>query len=34
MRPVAGPEYPLTEARRAHTDLLERRTTGKVVLRP
>lgn len=34
LRPVAGPEYPLTEARRAHTDLLERRTTGKVVLRP
>ncbi|MGA5198203.1 quinone oxidoreductase family protein [Streptomyces exfoliatus] len=34
LRPVTGAEYPLAEAARAHTDLLERRTTGKVVLRP
>ncbi|WP_093798152.1 zinc-binding dehydrogenase [Streptomyces sp. Wb2n-11] len=34
LRPVIGAEYPLAEARRAHEDLLARRTTGKVVLRP
>ncbi|WP_328947379.1 zinc-binding dehydrogenase (plasmid) [Streptomyces sp. NBC_00250] len=34
LRPVTGIEYPLAEAGTAHTDLLERRTTGKVVLRP
>ncbi|MEU3524267.1 zinc-binding dehydrogenase [Streptomyces sp. NPDC038707] len=34
LRPVAGPEYPLADARRAHEELLARRTTGKVVLRP
>ncbi|MFK3735955.1 zinc-binding alcohol dehydrogenase family protein [Streptomyces sp. NPDC088090] len=34
LRPVTGAEYPLAEARRAHADLLDRRTTGKVVLRP
>ncbi|MFI8194222.1 zinc-binding alcohol dehydrogenase family protein [Streptomyces sp. NPDC085946] len=34
LRPVTGAEYPLAEARRAHEDLLARRTTGKVILRP
>ncbi|AZQ38047.1 NADPH:quinone oxidoreductase family protein [Streptomyces cyaneochromogenes] len=34
LRPVVGGDYPLTEARRAHEDLLARRTVGKVVLRP
>ncbi|MGP4089659.1 quinone oxidoreductase family protein [Streptomyces sp. KR55] len=34
LRPVGGAEYPLAEARRAHEDLLARRTVGKVVLRP
>lgn len=34
LRPVVHEPYPLTEARRAHEDLLARRTTGKVVLRP
>ncbi|MFJ5099320.1 zinc-binding alcohol dehydrogenase family protein [Streptomyces sp. NPDC088557] len=34
LRPVTGVEYPLAEARTAHSDLRERRTTGKVVLRP
>ncbi len=29
-----GPAYPLADARRAHEDLLARRTTGKVVLKP
>ncbi|WP_351236250.1 zinc-binding dehydrogenase [Streptomyces sp. NPDC002133] len=32
--PVAGGSYPLAEARRAHEDLLARRTVGKIVLRP
>jgi NADPH:quinone reductase len=32
LRPVTGASYPLAEARRAHEDLLARRTTGKVVL--
>ncbi len=34
LRPVTGAEYPLAEARRAHEDLLARRTMGKVILRP
>ncbi|GHE23999.1 quinone oxidoreductase family protein [Streptomyces capillispiralis] len=34
LRPVTGASYPLAEARRAHEDLLARRTTGKVVLIP
>ncbi|MGW1012260.1 quinone oxidoreductase family protein [Streptomyces termitum] len=34
LRPVAGPSYPLAEARTAHADLLARHTTGKIVLRP
>jgi NADPH2:quinone reductase len=34
LHPVVGGEYPLAEARRAHEDLLARRTTGKLVLRP
>ncbi|MDQ0795371.1 zinc-binding dehydrogenase [Streptomyces sp. B1I3] len=34
LKPVTGADYPLTEARRAHEDLLARRTVGKVVLRP
>ena len=32
LRPVTGSSYPLAEARRAHEDLLARRTTGKVIL--
>lgn len=31
---VVGGEYPLTEVRRAHEDLLARRTTGKLLLDP
>jgi NADPH2:quinone reductase len=34
LRVVAGGEYPLSEARRAHEDLRARRTTGKLVLDP
>lgn len=34
LTPVADHSYPLAEARRAHEDLLARRTVGKVVLRP
>jgi NADPH2:quinone reductase len=34
LRPLVGAEYALTDARRAHEDLLARRTTGKLVLRP
>ncbi|HET6737754.1 MAG TPA: zinc-binding dehydrogenase [Kribbella sp.] len=34
LRPLVGAEYPLAEARRSHEDLLARRTTGKLVLRP
>ncbi|MFD4371017.1 zinc-binding dehydrogenase [Streptomyces sp. NPDC058486] len=34
LRPVTGAAYPLAEAWVTHTDLWERRTTGKVVLRP
>jgi len=32
--PLPGHSYPLTEARKAHEDLLGRRTTGKVILVP
>jgi NADPH2:quinone reductase len=34
LRPVVGGTYPLSEARRAHEDMLARRTTGKLVLDP
>ncbi|TYB39332.1 quinone oxidoreductase family protein [Actinomadura chibensis] len=34
LRVVAGGEYALTDARRAHEDLRARRTTGKLVLDP
>ena len=34
LRVVAGPAYPLAQAARAHVDLAERRTTGKVTLDP
>jgi len=34
LRPIVGGEYPLSEASRAHTDLLARRTVGKLVLDP
>ncbi|MEU8124015.1 NADPH:quinone oxidoreductase family protein [Spirillospora sp. NPDC049024] len=34
LRVVAGGEYGLTEARRAHEDLRARRTTGKLVIDP
>jgi NADPH2:quinone reductase len=34
LRPVVGGEYPLSEAGRAHADLLARRTVGKLVLDP
>jgi NADPH2:quinone reductase len=34
LRPQVGGEYPLAEARRAHEDMLARRTTGKLILRP
>jgi NADPH2:quinone reductase len=34
LRPLAGAGYPLHEAGRAFADLLARRTTGKIVLRP
>lgn len=34
LRPVVGGEYPLAEADQAHRDLLARRTTGKLILRP
>jgi NADPH2:quinone reductase len=32
--PIVGGEYPFAQARRAHEDLLARRTTGKLILRP
>jgi NADPH2:quinone reductase len=32
LRPVVGGSYPLAEVRRAHEDLVARRTTGKLVL--
>jgi NADPH2:quinone reductase len=31
---VIGGVYPLSEASRAHTDMQERRTTGKLLLDP
>ncbi|MFE4454857.1 zinc-binding alcohol dehydrogenase family protein [Streptomyces sp. NPDC056796] len=34
LRPLVGAEYDLGRARNAHEDLLGRRTTGKLVLRP
>lgn len=34
LKPVTGGSYPLADARRAHEDLLARRTTGKLVLTP
>ncbi|MGJ7420428.1 zinc-binding alcohol dehydrogenase family protein [Streptomyces cinereoruber] len=34
LTPVAAASYPLAEARRAHEDLLARRTTGKLILVP
>jgi NADPH2:quinone reductase len=34
LRPVVGATYPLAEARRAHEELLSRRSTGKLVLTP
>jgi NADPH2:quinone reductase len=34
LRPVVGGEYPLGDARRAHEDMLARRTVGKLILRP
>jgi NADPH2:quinone reductase len=34
LRPLVGAEYPLEEARRSHEDLLARRTTGKLILKP
>ena len=34
LRAVVGEVYPLADARRAHEDLLARRTTGKLVLDP
>jgi NADPH:quinone reductase len=34
LRPIVGGEYSFAEARRAHEDLLARRTTGKLILHP
>jgi NADPH2:quinone reductase len=34
LRPVIGGTYPLSDARRAHQDIRERRTTGKLLLDP
>ncbi|MEV8635123.1 NADPH:quinone oxidoreductase family protein [Streptosporangium sp. NPDC051023] len=34
IRPIAGGEYALSDARTALEDILARRTTGKIVLRP
>lgn len=34
LNPVVGGSYPLADARRAHEDLLARRTVGKVILCP
>jgi NADPH:quinone reductase len=34
LTPIVGPAYPLTDVRRAHEDLLARRSTGKLVLDP
>lgn len=32
LEPITGPSYPLEDARQAHIDMRERRTTGKVTL--
>src|SRR5215213_5249820 len=34
LKPVVGPRYPLADVRKAHEDLLARRSTGKLVLDP
>jgi NADPH2:quinone reductase len=34
LRPIVGGEFPLAEARRAHRELLARRSTGKLILTP
>ena len=34
LRPIVGASYPLADARRAHEDLLARRSTGKLCLDP
>jgi len=34
LKPVVGGRYPLSEVRRAHEDLLARRSTGKLVVDP
>jgi len=34
LKPLADAAYPLEDARRAFQDLLARRTTGKITLRP
>jgi len=34
LRPIVGATYPLSEARRAHEEMLARRTTGKLVIDP
>jgi NADPH2:quinone reductase len=34
LRPVVGGTYLLSDARRAHEDMLARRTTGKLVIDP
>jgi NADPH:quinone reductase len=34
LRPVVGGTYPLSDARRAHEDMLARKTTGKLVIDP
>jgi NADPH:quinone reductase len=34
LRPLVDAAYPLADARRAFEDLLGRRTTGKITLRP
>ncbi len=34
LRPIVGGTYPLSEAARAHTDIRERTTTGKLLLDP
>ena len=34
LQPVIGGVYPLSEASRAHEDLIARRTSGKLLLDP
>jgi NADPH:quinone reductase len=34
LRPVVGGAYPMSQARRAHEDMLARKTTGKLILDP